>query len=180
MINGASGGVGTFAVQIAKAFGADVTGVCSTRNVELVRSIGADHVIDYKREDCTRTGQRYDLIVDTACHRSILDYRRALETNGSYVLVGGAPARTYQAKLLGPLLSRKGGRKLSFFIMKPRSEDLDVIRELVDAGKIAPVLDTPYTLSDAPAAIRHVESGRGHGKVVIAVDDRAHARPVAV
>jgi NADPH:quinone reductase-like Zn-dependent oxidoreductase len=167
-VNGASGGVGTFAVQIAKALGAEVTGVCSTRNVELVRGLGADHVVDYTQDDFV-AGRRYDRIVDAAAFRSILDYRHALDPDGVYVLVGGAPGRTYQAMLLGPILSRKGVRKMLFFIMQPNPDDLEAVRDLVAAGRVTPVLDRSYALDQVPDAIRYLEAGHARGKVTIRV-----------
>ena len=122
LINGASGGVGTFAVQIAKSFGAEVTGVCSTRNLDMVRSIGADHVIDYTQEDFTKNGQRYDLILDTAGYRSISDYKRALSAKGVYVRVGGPAAQYFQAMLPGPWISMTGSRKMGNFLVKPNKK----------------------------------------------------------
>lgn len=172
LINGASGGVGTFAVQIAKAFGADVTGVCSTRNVELVRSIGADHVIDYTREDFTRGGQRYDLILDAAGSRSLVAVRRVLAPGGTLVVVGGPNGRW-----LGPLirileavvLRRFVSHRLVPFLAKNSKEDLVVLKELIEAGKVRPVIDRTYPLSETPEAVRYLEQGHARGKVVITV-----------
>ncbi len=168
LINGASSGVGTFAVQIAKALGAEVTGVSSTRNLEMVRSIGADHVIDYTQEDVTQNGQQYDVIVDTAAFRSIADYRRALAPGGIYVLIGGSTGRIFQVLFQGPLISRKG-KKFGMLMAKPKSEDLNVIKELVESGKVVPVIDRRYPLSEVPEAIRYLETKHARGKVVITV-----------
>jgi NADPH:quinone reductase-like Zn-dependent oxidoreductase len=167
LINGASGGVGTFAVQIAKAGGAEVTGVCSTANLDLVRSLGADHVIDYTREDVIRSGQRYDVIMATAGYHSIFDYRRALTPSGSYVLVGGDGL--VQAMLLGPLLSLGGRRKLGSILSRPTQADLRHVKELIEAGKLRSVIDRRYPLAEVPEAIGYVEAGHAKGKVVITV-----------
>ncbi len=162
LVNGASGGVGTFAVQIAKSFGAEVTGVCSTRNLDLVRSIGADHVIDYTREDFTRGGGRWDLILDAAAFRSVLDCRRALSPEGVYVMVGGSAGRMFQTMLLSPLFPR-----LRFLASKADREDLVFLKGLVESGKVRSVIDRRYPLSEVPDAIRYVEEGHARGKVVI-------------
>lgn len=169
LINGASGGIGTFAVQIAKAYGAEVTGVCSTRNLELVRSLGADHVIDYTREDFAGNGQSYDLILATAGYRSIFDYRRALSPRGIYVMSGGAMAQLFQAMLLGAALSERGGRKLTNLAAKPSREDLLFLTELLEDGQIAPVVDRCYPLPETAEAIGYYGQGRARGKVVISV-----------
>ena len=175
MINGASGGVGTFAVQIAKSFGAEVTGVCSTRNLELVRSLGADHVIDYTQEDCTRSGQLYDLIIDAAAYRSVSDYKRILSPHGIYVLVGGAPARLFQALLLAPWISMTAKQKFcalqSSWRAKANADSSALLKELLESGKVVPVIDRRYTLEQVPEAIRYLETGRARGKVVITMDD---------
>ena len=155
---GASGGVGTFAVQVAKAFDAEVTGVCSTRNMDMVRSIGADHVIDYTREDVTRIGQRYDLIFDTAAYRSFLDYRRALTPKGIYVLIGGSVARLFQVLFLGPLISM-AGKKMGLMIASMNKTDLAFLKELVETGKVVPVIDRRYPLSEVADALRYLEAG---------------------
>lgn len=167
LINGASGGIGTFAVQIAKSFGAEVTGVCSTRNLEMVRSLGADHVIDYTQEDFTENGQRYDLILATAGFRSIFDYRRALSPTGIYVMVGGSMAQIFQALLLGSLISKSGGKKLGNLSSKPNQEDLVRIRELIEAGEVVPVIDSCYQFDEIAEAVRHYGEGHARGKVVI-------------
>jgi NADPH:quinone reductase-like Zn-dependent oxidoreductase len=170
LIDGASGGVGTFAVQIAKSFGAEVTAVCSTRNVDRARSIGADHVIDYTREDFTQSGQRYDLIMGANAHHSIFDYRRALSENGIYVMVGGGLARILQGMLLGPLLSLIGSKKTCFFIANMNRKDLVFLKDLLEAGKVAPVIDRCYPLSDAAEALRYLEERHARGKVVLTVE----------
>ncbi|MEO8285138.1 MAG: NAD(P)-dependent alcohol dehydrogenase [Chloroflexota bacterium] len=169
LINGASGGVGTFAVQIAKAYGAEVTAVCSTSKVGLMRSIGADHVIDYTREDFTRNGQRYDLILAANGNRSISDYKRALAPMGTYVMTGGSTAQMFQAMLLGPLHSKTGGKKMGNLLAKPNTRDLAFVKELLEAGKVVPVIDRCYPLSEAAEAIRYLEKGHASGKVVISV-----------
>ena len=173
LIDGASGGVGTFAVQIAKAFGAEVTAVCSTRNVDTARSIGADHVIDYTREDFTRSGQRYDLILAANAYHSILDYRRALSRDGIYVWAGGKVSP--QVMLLGPLLSLIGRKKIRFFLAKLNKTDLVFLRDLLAAGKIVPVIARRYPLSDVAEAIRYLEEGHAQGKVVITVEHSTDA-----
>jgi NADPH:quinone reductase-like Zn-dependent oxidoreductase len=170
LIDGASGGVGTFAVQIAKSFGAEVTAVCSARNVDTARRIGADHVIDYTREDFTRSGQRYDLILGANVHHSIFDYMRALSQNGIYVVVGGGLARIFQAMLLGPLLSRIGSKKTCFFIANINQKDLVFLKDLLAAGKVVPVIDRRYPLSDAAEALRYLEERHARGKVVLTVE----------
>ncbi len=149
LVDGASGGVGTFAVQIAKSFGTEVTAVCSTRNVDTARSIGADHVIDYTREDFTQSGQRYDLILGANVHHSIFDYRRALRQGGIYVVVGGDLSRIIQAMLLAPLLSQIGNKKTRFFIANINQKDLVLLKRLLEAGRVVPVIDRRYPLSDA-------------------------------
>jgi NADPH:quinone reductase-like Zn-dependent oxidoreductase len=175
LIYGASGGIGTFAVQIAKYFGAEVTVVCSSRNLDMVRSIGADHVIDYTKEDFTQNGQRYDLILATAGYRSIFDYKRALSLGGIYVSTGGsmkgpkAMAQIFQALLLGPLLSMIGSQKLSALILKP-NKDLVFMKELIEAGKVKPVIDRRYSLSEVPDALRYYAEGHAKGKVVITIE----------
>lgn len=169
LIHGASGGVGTFAVQIAKALGAEVTGVCSTAKVEMVRSLGADHVIDYTREDFAQNGPRYDLILAVNGSRSIYDYQRALTPNGTYVMVGGAGAQLVQAMILGSWLSMTGSRKMGAMLATPNQQDLLLIKELMEAGKVTPVIDRRYPLSQVADAIRYVEAGHARGKVVITV-----------
>jgi NADPH:quinone reductase-like Zn-dependent oxidoreductase len=171
LINGAAGGVGTFAVQIAKSFGADVTGVCSTRNVDMVRSIGANHVMDYTEEDFTKSGQRYDLIFDSVGNHSLSECRRALTTEGTLVMVGGPDNGRWLGPLTGPLkavvLSRFVSQNLLPFLAHLSKDDLIVLRELLEAGKVVPVIDRSYPLSDVPEAIRYLEEGHAKGKVVI-------------
>ena len=169
LIHGASGGIGAFAVQIAKAFGAHVTAVCSTRNVDLVRSIGADHIIDYTRDDFAQNGQRYDLILATAGNRSIFEYHRSLSPNGIYVATGGAMTQIFQALLLGPIISMTGSRKMGNLTVKPNQKDLVFLKALLEAGKIVPVIDRIYPLSQVADAIKYYEEGRSRGKVVISV-----------
>ena len=170
LINGASGGVGTFAVQIAKSFGAEVTGVCSTRNVDMVRSIGADHVIDYTQEDFTRSGLRYDLIIGANGNSSISDYSRALAPRGIYVALGGSMAQVFQAMLLGPWMSIAGGKKMGSYLMKPDKKDLAFLKELLEAGNMKPVIDRRYPLHEVAVALRYLEEGHARGKVVITID----------
>ena len=167
LINGASGGVGTFAVQIAKSFGAEVTGVCSTSKLNMVRSIGADHVIDYTQEDFTKNGQRYDLILAANGHHPISAYKRALSPEGIYVMTGGSGAQMFQAMLLGPMISMTGHKKMGNLLKQPSKKDLVVLRELLEAGKVTPVIDRTYPLSEVPEAIRYLENGHAQGKVVI-------------
>jgi NADPH:quinone reductase-like Zn-dependent oxidoreductase len=171
LVNGASGGVGTFAVQIAKSFGAEVTAVCSARNLEMARSIGADHVIDYALEDFTQNGQRYDLIIGVNGYHSILDYRHALAPHGRYVAIGGSMSQVLQGILLGPVLSIMGSKKMGFMgIARPNQKDLVTVKELVEAGKIAPVIDRSYPLAEAAEAIRYLAEGHATGKVVLIAD----------
>lgn len=172
LINGASGGVGTFAVQLAKHFGAEVTAVCSTKKLDQARALGADHVIDYTREDFTRSGRRYDLILGLNGFRSIFDYRRALYPRGKYVMTGGKSAQLFQALLLGPLLSMAGGRKVAVVTSKPNQQDLLFLKDLLESGKLKPVIDRRYPLSELPEAIRYLEEGHASGKVVIIVGVR--------
>ncbi|MGD0550094.1 MAG: NAD(P)-dependent alcohol dehydrogenase [Candidatus Bathyarchaeia archaeon] len=169
LINGAGGGVGTFAVQIAKSFGAEVTGVDSTRKLDMVRSIGADQVIDYTQEDFTQSGQRYDLILDVAAYHSIFDYKRALSPRGIYVMVGGSTARIFQAMFLGPLISMTGSKKMGILMHKP-NKDLAFMKELFEAGKVVPVIDGRYPLSEVPEALRYFGEGHAKGKIVITVE----------
>jgi NADPH:quinone reductase-like Zn-dependent oxidoreductase len=170
LIDGASGGVGTFAVQIAKSFGAEVTAVCSPRNVNTARSIGADHVIDYTQEDFTQSGLHYDLILGANAHHSIFDYRRALSPGGVFVMVGGGLLRILQAALLDPLLSRVGSKKMRFFIAKMNTKDLVFLKDLLESRTIAPVIDRRYPLSEVAAALRYLQQGHAQGKVVITVE----------
>jgi NADPH:quinone reductase-like Zn-dependent oxidoreductase len=176
LIDGASGGVGTFAIQIAKAFGANVTAVCSTRNIDRARAIGADHVVDYKRVNFTRSGLKYDLIFGANAHHSIFDYRRALSQNGTFVLVGGPVARMLQAMSLRPLLSSIGNKKIRFFIAKVNATDLLTLKDLLEAGRIAPVIDRQYPLDEVPEAIRYRGEGHAQGKVVISIRSQQEVR----
>jgi NADPH:quinone reductase-like Zn-dependent oxidoreductase len=172
LINGASGGIGTFAVQIAKAFGAEVTGVCSTRNVDMVRSIGADHVIDYTREDFTRGTQRYDLMLDTVGNHSLAEFRRALVPRGTLVVTGGGGGRwlgpasqVLKTIALSPLVRQR----LVAVYGSPNKDDLHVLKRLIEAGKVTPVIDRTYPLCEVPEAIRYLEGRHAQGKVVITV-----------
>ena len=169
LVNGASGNVGPFAVQIARAFGAEVTGVCSTGKLDLVRGLGANHVIDYTREDFSRGGRRYDWIVDVAGNHSILECRRALRPGGVYVMVGGPTSRILGALFLGPLISMARSREMGLMLWwKPfRQEDVAILVELFEAGKIAPVIDRRYPLGEVADALRYLEEGRVRGKIVI-------------
>jgi NADPH:quinone reductase-like Zn-dependent oxidoreductase len=170
LINGAGGGVGTFAVQLAKYFGAEVTGVDSTRKLDMIRSIGADHVIDYTREDFTQSGQPYDLILDVVAHRSAFAYRRALGPKGIFIFVGGSTAAIFQAVLLGPLISRMGSRRIGIGMWEPnKKEDLAFLGELLEAGRVAPVIDRSYPLHGVPEAFRYLQDEPHLGKIVITV-----------
>jgi NADPH:quinone reductase-like Zn-dependent oxidoreductase len=171
LVNGASGGVGTFAVQIAKSYGVEVTGVCSTRNLEMVRSIGADHVVDYTREDFTRSGQQYDLIFDAVGNRSVSDYQRALSPQGSCVVAGFTNLpHLFEHMLAGPVRAKMGQRKVGLMpTAQVRQPDLVVLKELIEAGKIVPVIDRCYPLEQTAEAIRYLEAGHARGKVIIQV-----------
>jgi NADPH:quinone reductase-like Zn-dependent oxidoreductase len=182
MINGATGGVGTFAVQIAKSFGADVTAVCSTRNVELVRSIGADHVIDYTKEDFTKSGQRYDVIFDNVANHSFSERRRVLTTKGICVLAGMGGAGVKQGQALGRItgnlfiargLSSFTDQKFAPYMIKMSKDDLIMLGDLVQTGKVRPVIERTYTLNDAPEALRHFDQGHMRGKLVITVGEES-------
>lgn len=170
LVNGASGGVGTFAVQIAKSFGAEVTAVCSTRNLDRVRSIGADHVIDYTREDFTKNGQQYDLILAANGYHSLSDYKRALNRTGTYVMTGGSTAQMFEAMLLGPWISMTGSKKMGNTMAKSNQKDLVFMKELLEAGKVIPVIDRCYPLSQVAEAIRYIEDGHAQGKVIITIE----------
>jgi len=173
LINGASGGIGTFAVQIAKSMGADVTGVCSTGNAEMVRSIGADQVVDYTHEDFSRSGQRYDFILDNVANHSLSDLRGALTPTGTLVPNGGAFDNHWFAgggRVISALVvSRFVGQHLRPFLLSPKVEDLDVLKDLIEAGKLTPVIDRTYPLSETSQAIDHVGKGHARGKVAITV-----------
>jgi NADPH:quinone reductase-like Zn-dependent oxidoreductase len=170
LINGASGGVGTFAVQIAKSFEAEVTAVCSTRNLDQARSIGADHVIDYTQEDFTKNGQQYDLILAANGYHPLSAYKRALTPHGIYVMAGGKPAQIFQAMLLGSWMSRNGSKKMGGVSAKTDQKDLVMIKELIEAGKVVPVIDKHFQLSEAPEALRYFGTGHARGKVVITME----------
>ena len=176
LINGASGGVGTFAVQIAKSLGADVTGVCSTKNVDLVRSLGADHVIDYTKEDFAKGEQRYDVILDNVPNHSLSECRRILNPNGKYVMIGGGGpndsrwigpfGRVINTMILSPFVSQKMGMMMA----DPSQKDLAVLADMMQSGKVKPVIDRTYKLSEVPEAIRYLEQGHARGQVLITVD----------
>jgi NADPH:quinone reductase-like Zn-dependent oxidoreductase len=171
LINGAGGGAGTFAVQIAKSFGAEVTGVDSTKKLDMLRSIGADRVIDYTRKDFTRNGQRYDLILDVVTYRSIFDYRRVLKPGGIYVMLGGGSwARVYQILALGPLISMAGDKKMGVLLHRPNANDLITIKELIEQGRLLPVIDSRYPLSQAAEALQYFGQGQVQGKIVITME----------
>jgi len=169
LINGASGGVGSFAVQIAKSFGAEVTAVCSTQNLGVARSIGADHVIDYTKEDFTKNGQSYDLILAANGYRPISEYRRALNPGGIYVCSGGSLAQIFQAMILGPRMSRTGDRKLTNLSQTTDQADLVFMKELLESGKVVPVIDQLFSLSEVPEALWYFGEGHAQGKVVITI-----------
>lgn len=177
VIDGASGGVGTFAIQIAKSFGAEVTAVCSTRNLEIARSIGADRVIDYSREDFTQNGQHYDLIMAANARHSVFAYRRALSPNGICVKAGGKPTLQgiLQDLFVAPLLSIFDSKRTCSFIAKLEKKDLVFLAGLLEAGKVVSVIDRRYPLSATAEAIRYLEEGHAQGKVVISIEDRSNA-----
>lgn len=180
LINGASGGVGTFAVQIAKSFGAEVTGVCSTRNVVLVRSLGADHVIDYTKTDFALGGQQYDLILDNVANRSMSDIRRVLKPNGRLVIVGGAPGdwiAPFALPIKAMVMSRFVDQKLVMMIARPTQQDMQVLADLMATGKLTPVIDRRYPLREAAEAIQYLETGRARGKVVVNVEQQEPLEP---
>lgn len=170
LIDGASGGVGTFAIQIAKSFGAEVTAVCSTNKMDIARSLGADHVIDYTREDFAKSGQRYDLILGANAHHSLFAYRRALTPDGIYVAVGGGLPQIFESLLLARVLSRIGRKKACFFIAKINRENLAFLKDLIEAGKMRPVIDRRFPLSNAADALRYLELHHAQGKVVLTVE----------
>ena len=167
LINGAGGGAGTFAIQLARLYGAEVTGVDSTGKLDFLRSLGADHVIDYIREDFTKNGTQYDLILDVIAHRSAFAYARALKPKGTYFFVGGSVSTIFQILFLGPWIKRTSGRNIRILAVPQNRKDLISITELCEAGKIVPVIDRRYPLSQVPQALRYVTEGRAKGKVVI-------------
>ena len=170
LINGAGGSAGSFAVQLAKLHGAEVTGVDNTGKLDFMRSLGADHVIDYTREDFTKNKNQYDLILDLIAHRSVFAYQRALRPNGSCFFVGGSVAVLFQILLLGPWIRKTTGRNLRLLVVPQNRKDLISITELCEAGKVVPVIDRRYPLSEAPEALRYVGEGRARGKVVITLE----------
>ena len=184
LINGTSGGVGSYAVQIAKSFGAEVTAVCSTRNLVLARSLGADHVIDYTQKDFTQNGQQYDLILAANGYHPISDYRRALSPEGIYVATGGSMAQTFEAMLQGPIISRRGRKKMGNMLVKPNKDDLVFMKDLIESGKVVPTIDRRWPLSEFAKAFEYLEAGHAQGKVVLTVqqaepDESLHL-PIAI
>jgi NADPH:quinone reductase-like Zn-dependent oxidoreductase len=169
LVTGAGGGAGTFAVQLAKLYGAEVTGVDNTGKLDFMRSLGADHVIDYTREDFTKNAKHYDLILDVVAHRSVFAYKRALRPSGSYFLLGGSVATLFQILLLGPWIRATTGKRIRILAVKPSLKDMVYITELYEAGKVVPVIDRRYPLSEVPEALRYLGEGRTQGKVVITV-----------
>ncbi len=169
LIHGAAGGVGTFAIQFAKLMGAEVTALCSTRNLDLAHSLGADHVIDYTKEDFAVMAPKFDLILGINGDRSIYDYRRALAPRGIYLMVGGSDKQIFQAMFLGPFLSSRNGQSFRMFPAETRQADLEYVKELVEAGTIKPVIDRVYPLSETPEAMRYIGAGHVRGKIVISV-----------
>ena len=169
LIYGASGGVGTFAVQIAKSFGAEVTGVCSTRNLEILNSIGADHIIDYTKEDFSKSGECYDLIIGVNGSNSISAYKRALKPNGNFVHVGGSESQLYQSLIFGPFISMTGSKKISNILQKANQKDLNHVKELLESNKIKPIIDKRYKLSEVTEAFKYFQEGHAQGKVIISV-----------
>ena len=173
LINGAAGGVGTFAVQIAKWFGAEVTAVCSTRNLDQARSLGAKHVIDYTKENFTQNGQQYDLIFAANGYHSLSAYKRALTPKGIYVMAGGSTAQIFQAMLFGSRMSEAGGRKMGGVMAKIDQKDLAILKELLETGKIVPVIDRCYPFKEAAEALRYLGKGHARGKVVITMEQNS-------
>ena len=171
LINGASGGVGTFAVQIAKSFGAEVTAVCSPRNLDQARSIGADHVIDYTKEDFTQKGQRYDLVFAANGYHTLSEYKRTLTPKGIYVMAGGTMAQIFQSMLFGSMMSENDGRKMGGVSAQPNQNDLNYIKELFEAGKIRSVIDRKYPLSETAEALQYLGEGHARGKIVITMEN---------
>ena len=170
LINGAGGGGGLFAIQLAKAYGAEVTGVDNSGKLDFMRSLGADHVIDYTRKDYTRNGRQYDMILDLVAHRSAFDYARAVRRGGRYYAVGGAVATMFQIFLLGPLIKRATGKHINYLVVRPNLKDLAYVAELCAAGKIVPVIDRRFPLEQVPDALRYLGEGCARGKIVITMD----------
>jgi NADPH:quinone reductase-like Zn-dependent oxidoreductase len=173
LINGASGGVGTFAVQVAKYYGAEVTAVCSTRNVDMARRLGADHVIDYTKEDFTQNGQKYDLILAVNGYHPISDYKRALSPKGFYVMTGGSISQLFEVMLQGPRMSKRDGQQMKALTLKPNLKDLPLLKVLLETCKVEPVIDKRYSLSEVPDALRYFGEGHAQGKVVITVEQNS-------
>ena len=167
------GGVGTFAVQIAKAFGCEVTGVCSSSKMDMVRSIGADHVINYQKEDVTKSDERYDLVIAANGYHPVTDYKRILTPAGRYLSVGGSLSQMFESMLLGPLLSGKNGKQIGHVSATANPEDLAFVTELAASGKIKPVIDRVYTLPELPDAMRYLEEGHARGKIVISITNQS-------
>jgi NADPH:quinone reductase-like Zn-dependent oxidoreductase len=173
LINGAGGGVGPFAMQLVKHFEAEVTAVDHTKKLDMLRSLGADHVIDYTKEDFTKNGQQYDLIFDIAGYHSILDYKRALKPNGTYTIIGGSRSTIFQALFIGPLISITGTKKMGIIGWRPnKREDLKLITELIEAGKLVPVIDRYYNLDDIDEAFLYFEKGHPQGKIIINIESQ--------
>jgi NADPH:quinone reductase-like Zn-dependent oxidoreductase len=170
LINGAGGSAGSFAIQLAKLHGAEVTGVDNINKLDFMRSLGADQVIDYNQENFTTSGKQYDLILDLIAHRSVFAYQRALRPNGTYFFVGGSVAVIFQILLLGPLIRKTTGKNIRMLVVPQNRKDLISITELCEAGKIVPVIDRQYSLSEVPEALRYVGEGRAKGKVVITLE----------
>lgn len=168
---GASGGVGTFAVQIAKALGAHVTAIASTNKIQLLRDLGVEQVIDYTREDFTQMGQRYDLILAVNGYRPLAEYRRALKPQGTYVMVGGGGRQIFEAMVMGPSISRRGEQKVTNVMASPNADDLTFVKALIEAGKVTPVIERIYPLKGTAEAVRHVGSGHAAGKVVVTIQE---------
>ena len=173
LINGASGGVGSYAVQIAKSFGAEVTAVCSSRNTDMVRSLGADYVIDYTAENFTQNGQQYDLILAANGYHPLSDYRRALSPEGIYVASGGSMAQSLQATMIGPFISMTGSKTMGGMLVKPNKNDLLFLKELLERGEVVPVIDRCYPLSEVVEAFHYIGEGHAQGKVVLAVEQNS-------
>jgi len=172
LINGAAGGVGTFAVQIAKAFGAEVTAVCSARNIEQAHSLGADHVIDYAKEDFTKSGRQYDLILAINGYHPLAAYKRSLKPKGAYVMAGGTVRQLFEAVLFAKWMSEKEGRRMTNFLAQIKQEDLQMLKEMCETGKIIPLVEKVYPLEETPEAVRYLGSGHARAKIVIRVDGR--------
>lgn len=174
LINGASGGVGTYLVQIAKAYGAEVTAVCSSAKQDMVRELGADFVIDYKKVDFTENGLQYDLIIAANGDRSIFDYSRSLASGGKYVMIGGSTSQMFQALLMGPLLTLLSNKTFGMVLGQANPEDLHTLREMAESGKLYPVIDRKYDLDEVPEAIRYLEEGHARGKVIVRIDGNSN------